>query len=360
MLMCERAGVKRFFIQAMPEQRPGLELALGAYRDHPAVSVVESFDQMPRGDLTPDSPCLMFSGNLVLSAAQLRAMVERYEREPGKTAAMTSADHDRSGTVAIGPLEEVLSGLTHPEVAASAAGYLPFALNGRPEDRDEAELRLARSLRHDTKNKDALMARIFDRHLSWRLSLRLARTRVTPNQVTLANTVLGLICAWMFAIPSYGWRLAASLLFVASVTIDGVDGEMARLQMSESAAGGRLDQITDNIVHVAIFIGIMLGCYRAGGSVAYLYLMLILLGGFGLCALAVNRALSLEGAETAEFIGKVERFAGRDFAYLLLALALINWLPFFCWGTAIGTYVFAAGLWWRTNKLLSRTRPAVR
>ena len=355
MLICERAGVKRFFIEATAEQRPQLALSLVRFRQHAALQIVDSFDCVVGHGVSPGTTCIAFTGNLVFSASQLEKMIAQHQDHPDQLTAVASVDLDRSGTIAIGPLAAVLSGLNNARVAPTTADYLPFALNGRPEDRDEAELRLARSLRHETRDTDSLMARIFDRHLSWRLSLRLARTRLTPNHVTLANSVLGLVSAWMFAIPSYGWRLAAAMLFVASVTIDGVDGEIARLQMNESAAGERLDHITDNAVHVAIFIGLMLGCYRASGSTAYLYLMSIQLGGFGLCALAVNRALNVTGDGSTEFIGRVERFAGRDFAYMLLALALANLLPFFCWGTAIGTYVFAAGLWWRTNRLLGGT-----
>jgi hypothetical protein len=59
-------------------------------------------------------------------------------------------------------------------------------------------------------------------------------------------------------------------------------------------------------------------------------------------------SVSAQGAET--FIRKVDRMTGRDFAYLVLFLALINRLHYFIIGAAIGTYLFAGGLWWLTNK----------
>ncbi len=140
----------------------------------------------------------------------------------------------------------------------NTATYLPFALNGRVEDRDEAEERLARSLKDETAHTDAPLARYIDRNLSWRISKRLARTSVSPNQVTLANTVVGLTSAWMFTSPSYWMRLLGSLLFLFSITVDGVDGELARLTMSETKFGGMLDVATDNIVHVCDFRGHLL------------------------------------------------------------------------------------------------------
>ena len=82
--------------------------------------------------------------------------------------------------------------------------------------------------------------------------------------MTLANTALGFVIAWMFAhSPATGYRCWRRILFVISITIDGVDGELARLKMAETKAGARLDAITDNIVHIAIFLGIGIGSYRA-------------------------------------------------------------------------------------------------
>jgi phosphatidylglycerophosphate synthase len=115
--------------------------------------------------------------------------------------------------------------------------------------------------------------------------------------------------------------------------------------MCESAAGKRLDELTDNLVHIAIFIGISIGCYRAAHSSAYFYVLGALLGGFGLCAISVHRAMNVSSGGAEAFLRKVDRRTGRDFAYLVLILALINRLNFFIVGAAIGTYVFALVLW---------------
>jgi phosphatidylglycerophosphate synthase len=296
--------------------------------------------------------------------------MERYLADPGEPLTILSADRERGGSIAIGPMASIdaaswlpsaPSPLSYP--GANSVGFnrrvaLPFALNGLPEDREEAEIQLARAVRYESSSTDALMARMVDRRLSWRLSLRLARTRTTPNQVTIVNTALGFGCAVLLASASYWLRLCGALLFLLSITLDGVDGELARLRMLESRFGERLDVLTDNIVHVAVFAGMAIGCYRQTYSSAYFYILAVLLTGFGACAVSVNRAMKVAGAQAHKWISQVERATGRDFAYILVVLAIFNRLYYFLWGAALGTHLFALGLWRLTNSYCKRMAPA--
>jgi len=351
-LICERAGVKRFFIEG-----PGghaMDEALGDFRGNPKVGVVDSLDELfaPPFGIERERPCLAMAGNLVLARSQLDRMIATHAAAPDRVIKLASGG-DGNGMLATGPIGEVLQELGKPlSITASGAVHpylpyalLPYALDGRPEDGREAEFRLARSVRLETVGKDGILARLLDRRVSWRISYRLGRTAITPNQVTLFNTALGFLSAAMFSLPSYWWRLLGSILFLAGVTIDGVDGELARLKMCETEWGGQLDMITDNIVHVALFIGLMVGCYRASGNPAYLYLLPILLVGFAACAAGVALAVKDTGA-SATFLARLERMSSRDFAYLLVILALFNHLEYFAWGSAFGTYAFALGIWW--------------
>ena len=215
---------------------------------------------------------------------------------------------------------------------------------------------LCQQLRADTGAKDGPLAHWVDRRISLRLSRWLTRhTSVRPNQITLFGTCIGMLAAVAFSVGTYWSGIAGALLFLCATILDGCDGEVARLTFSESVFGQKFDVITDNIVHVAIFIGLALGMYHQHPNSHYVLLMSLLLGGFA-CAgivsyffLVRRPGFASGGPAPVTFKGKVRRrllrafeaMMNRDFAYLLLALAVIGRLDWFLWGSAFGTYLFA-------------------
>ena len=196
---------------------------------------------------------------------------------------------------------------------------------------------------------DGFIARHFDRHISRRISSRLARTPMTPNGVTLVGMTIGLTAAFLLSLPGYLPHLLGSLLFVFCVIVDGVDGELARLKLQESRFGHYLDITTDNLVHLAIFVGIAFGLYHDTGNARYLRILWVMLGGFGLCLLAVYQCILRLSEDQLKASPNVIRFmallSNRDFAYLIALLALVDRLNWFLIGSALGSYVFAAALW---------------
>jgi phosphatidylglycerophosphate synthase len=352
LIQSERAGLERFFVVCSQDQRGSLATALGRFSNDPRLRIVDSVALLLLEPLNLDAstPFLLISGDVVVARTQLDRLLQYSAVHPTDTARLEVEGGGDQSVLMVGPLRNLIKRAgSSKQLQLGLNGTLPLALKSDPDAVERAEIAMARVLRFETTETDGLMAQTVDRKMSWRASYRLARTRVTPSQITIANTVLGLLAAWMFSARGYWLPLIASLLFLISVTIDGIDGEVARLKMAESPFGKRLDVLTDNLVNIAVLVAIGFGCYRNSGSRAYLYLLPLLLGGFGLCAISVGRALRVSGKQAERWIGQVERICGRDFAYLLVPLAAIHRLNYVAWGTAFGTYIFAIVLWWMTT-----------
>lgn len=95
------------------------------------------------------------------------------------------------------------------------------------------------------------------------LTRALVNTRITPIQITIAYTLVGLIAALLFATGTYlNGVIAGVLLFVKS-TLDAVDGSLARARQRPSRVGRFLDSICDYFVNAAVFFGLALN----GGTI---------------------------------------------------------------------------------------------
>ncbi|MBI4514673.1 MAG: CDP-alcohol phosphatidyltransferase family protein [Deltaproteobacteria bacterium] len=223
-----------------------------------------------------------------------------------------------------------------------------------------AEAALFAQLRAATAESDGPLARWLDRSVSQWLSRRLVHTALRPNHITIIGTTIGLLGAWSLAQGTYALDLLGTFTFLCATVIDGCDGEVARLKFQETPFGHYFDVITDNIVHVAIFVALGVGQYRQHPAENYAPLVALMLGGFATAALATYWCFlrPVQGPQTKTPArggkGRIRRLVlragesvmNRDFAYLLFALALFGRLHWFLWGTAFGTYVFAAALLW--------------
>ena len=106
---------------------------------------------------------------------------------------------------------------------------------------------------------DGPVSRHLNRPLSRQISTRVSAWPVTPNQWSWA--AFGVVCAGALAFAVRAPRLAALIVHSGSV-LDGVDGEVARLQGTSSASGALLDLVLDRVSDVAVLAGLAVG---AGG-----------------------------------------------------------------------------------------------
>lgn len=100
---------------------------------------------------------------------------------------------------------------------------------------------------------DGYVSRYINRRISDPIARLLARTRITPNQMSWAAFGLAALSFLSFI---YNWNIAGGLLAQLSSIIDGVDGSLARLKGMSSDFGGFLDSILDRYADVLIILGL--------------------------------------------------------------------------------------------------------
>lgn len=216
-----------------------------------------------------------------------------------------------------------------------------------------AEALLLKSL---VKKEDGIVTRYVSRKISLAVTRRLARTRVTPNAMTVVCVALGLAAAWAFASPALPRQIAGGLLFLLHSVLDGCDGEMARLKFQESRLGGILDFWGDNLVHVGVFSAfalawssasgqswpLVLGAVAVSGTVLsagfiYNYAMRPRAGGRSLLAIASPRRRS-------QMTRVLDAVSGRDFIYIVMVLSLFGKAYWFLAAACVGTPGFFVAL----------------
>ncbi len=211
-----------------------------------------------------------------------------------------------------------------------------------------AETRIIRSLRKDS---DGYLARL-DRSLSIALSRRLVQTPVTPNQLTALSLALGLLGAALLTSADYWLTCLGAVLLGSSCVLDGCDGEVARLKLLASKAGARFDQMTDNLVHLATFVAIVVHVHRIHPEFDMRTPGLLLVIGVVL-SMALVWCLILrrpdEGRPRLERI--LERIASRDYVYLIVILTALQRLEWFVWAAAIGANLFWFIVWWTSGRV---------
>lgn len=119
----------------------------------------------------------------------------------------------------------------------------------------QAEIMLLKGL---IPPKDGLISKTLNRHISLRITKQVAKTQVTPNQVTFFSVVTAIASALAFGTshPFIGGVLAQ----FCSI-LDGVDGEIARLKFLKSNYGALFDSILDRYGDYIIVMGMTYGWY---------------------------------------------------------------------------------------------------
>ncbi|MCX6134766.1 MAG: CDP-alcohol phosphatidyltransferase family protein [Ignavibacteriales bacterium] len=107
-------------------------------------------------------------------------------------------------------------------------------------------------------------------------------TSVTPNQVTIASTIVGLVAAWLYVHNEAGSTAIAGLLVTLKDVFDSADGQLARAKQQYSRIGRFLDSIGDFVVNLAVFGTIGWVLFTSTGNVWMIILAVLGLAGITL------------------------------------------------------------------------------
>jgi hypothetical protein len=94
-----------------------------------------------------------------------------------------------------------------------------------------------------------------------------ARRGITPNQVTTASMLIGVLAAAAFATGERWGLVAGAVLLQVAFTTDCVDGQLARYTRTFSKLGAWLDSVFDRGKEYLAFAGLAIGASRMGDPV---------------------------------------------------------------------------------------------
>jgi phosphatidylglycerophosphate synthase len=170
------------------------------------------------------------------------------------------------------------------------------------------------------------------------LVLRLSRTSITPNQVTLTGAILGAGVTLLYA---YGHLWTGALLALVFGVCDGLDGKLARLKAQTTNLGKR-EHVLDYFIEMSWWTALA-HHFQASGQVRYAYFFLLVF--FGADSLervarwsaAVRLGRKLEDA--SRFDRLMRYVAGRRNIYtwlfafcLLIGTPANGFILLCCWG----------------------------
>ncbi len=117
-----------------------------------------------------------------------------------------------------------------------------------------------------SRSSDELINTYVLRPIAGMIVRALYPTSITPNQVTLASILAGLVAAGFYYAGSQASIVVAGILITVKDILDSADGQLARAKSQFSRKGRFLDSIGDVVVNVAVFSAIGWTLYRQTGD----------------------------------------------------------------------------------------------
>jgi len=319
-----RAGARTVYLPAMLRDTPIGAAVSASARARDAVAWVKD------GDAPDPEPTLLVPATVVMPPDVLRRLVIHppgpaiaAPADPtavavGADTALMHALGSRLGSgIPVG--DELTRTLERRGVSPALDGRCVVAREAAGRAAAERQLHASLGSAIDTR-LDVHLHRRFSRHVT-REAIALG---VTPNTITIASLLLGLLAVWCCWRATPASALAGLLIYFVAVILDHADGEVARLTVTESRVGEWLDTVADTLVHglAVVAMGATSDAMTGTGG------RLGLIGAGGIVASALV-AKWWPPRGTAGMAGAIEDFGSRDgfYALLLLFIILCTFLP---------------------------------
>jgi len=128
------------------------------------------------------------------------------------------------------------------------------------------------------KNSEGWITKSINKKISFPITKYLVKTNLTPNMITLAALLIGLIGCLMLISSSWSVRIFGALLLQFNSIIDGCDGEVARLKVASSKVGAWFDTISDDVLNNMMFVCLYVGLFQQYPNLLFLKACLLSTG----------------------------------------------------------------------------------
>jgi len=229
------------------------------------------------------------------------------------------------------------------------------------------DVRLAERLllRATRSSGDGIIAKLINRRISNPISRLLARTPVTPNQISFFNLLFSAFVAWLVSLGQPLTTALGGVLFQLVSILDGCDGEIAHIKLQDSKKGAFIDTLTDQLSYILFIIGVTLGAFHATQSQVVFYVTGAILVGllialnFGRLYVKRRGSASLRELDKGiaslnhdkqkawylRLFGSFHHFGRRDmFSFIAMILMLFGNIVFFYWLLMVVLVVISLGI----------------
>src|SRR5437016_5765183 len=156
----------------------------------------------------------------------------------------------------------------------------------------EQNRRLAERIILDSAQKGALdLPAYFHAPIETGIISLLCKTRITPNQITIAGFIIGCGATAAFALDRVGLGILAALIFGI---VDGLDGKQSRVKI-ETTERGKWEHHLDYLIENSWWATIAFHLWRSGQFPNVFYFLALLVGSHLLDEFANRRAKMAKG-----------------------------------------------------------------